>query len=270
VKRLARYHGGSISQALLDLFPNIGLSASKLRKKSTDNTTGRQFFENYAHLHGFDPLSAESWYLQSQLQIKSEIKAPDLLRRYGESVSRALVSLFPDVKFKISNFKRRKNQSSNELSDRDSRRVFFEKFAVERGFDPLDAVAWYRQSNSSLCLKKDAQKVLEYYENDFGKALLDLFPDIGLAASKFAANKRTIESAEDQRTFLEGCARQLGFDPLITKTWYSRSIRKILAANPVQTRSIKRFHGSLSSALMNLFPDIGLEQSKLVDLPRVI
>jgi hypothetical protein len=83
------YHNGSVAKALLDLFPNIGLNAEKLRIslrmlkfynkivslpsfsllitlvkfRNIDNR--RKFFENYAKEQGFDPRDPNNWYSQS-------------------------------------------------------------------------------------------------------------------------------------------------------------------------------------------------------------
>ena len=96
------YYSGQLSQALLDLFPEIGLLPLKLtpcmkrregerrREKGRGREGGRGkrnviiniawgsaknrrwFFENYAKEKGFDPLNPEHWYKQSRKHILSE------------------------------------------------------------------------------------------------------------------------------------------------------------------------------------------------------
>jgi hypothetical protein len=87
------YHKHSLSQALIDLFPNIGLVKHKFKDrgknyiyifniciyfnfvkdmrpmKSEENR--RTFFEVYAKQNGFDPLIAEYWYAQTKKKILS-------------------------------------------------------------------------------------------------------------------------------------------------------------------------------------------------------
>ena len=86
---MLQYHKRSLRNALLDLFPDIGLDRTKLTRISCpplslshlpapsctsffnlfvaswqDPSTRRKFFEDIAHLNGFDPLKAENWYQQ--------------------------------------------------------------------------------------------------------------------------------------------------------------------------------------------------------------
>lgn len=79
------YHSGSVTKALLDLFPNINFDPSKLPPRIIflqfiiclpfDNkciycyfvgaysvAERRKFFEDFAHSNSFDPLLAENWY----------------------------------------------------------------------------------------------------------------------------------------------------------------------------------------------------------------
>lgn len=101
---------------------------------------------------------------------------------------------------------------SDPYSDPRTRRRFFEKLAREWGFDPLVPSNWYSQSHDSiLALQvfflllllllyyytyslffyfnfhylKDARKVISYHDHSLKKALINLFPTIGLESSKF-------------------------------------------------------------------------------------
>lgn len=85
--------------------------------------------------------------------------------------------------------------------NKDSRRDFFEEYALDSGFDPLDPECWYLESRGNILKKKvwknmmpsyflfliiakGAFQVMAYHDNSFKTALLDLFPDIGLDTSK--------------------------------------------------------------------------------------
>jgi hypothetical protein len=81
------YHGNSVVQALVDLFPEIGLQKSQFQRTSHlfiypccqpslsllisykdvkhDIGSLRKFFEQYAKDNGFDPLVPEHWYQQA-------------------------------------------------------------------------------------------------------------------------------------------------------------------------------------------------------------
>jgi hypothetical protein len=93
--------------------------------------------------------------------------------------------------------------------DMKNRRQFFEQYAVVNKFDPLIPNNWYRQAIYKIMLDKvllfslisalpfylsiylsphtlsqDASKVVGHHNNSVSKALLDLFPEIGLQKSK--------------------------------------------------------------------------------------
>lgn len=86
------YHGSNLAQALIDLFPNIGLDKSKLLAKCMiiivfiislimlclldagvwrDPKNRRAFFINYAEEHKFDPLIPKNWYLHPRDKIRN-------------------------------------------------------------------------------------------------------------------------------------------------------------------------------------------------------
>jgi len=103
--------------------------------------------------------------------------------------------------------------------------------------------------------------VLKSYNKSIGRALLDLFPDIGLEESKFTLN-RIWRDANTRRTFFEECARENHFDPLVAKNWYSQSLREIILAKKGARRVLGYHENSVKTALLELFPEIGLQASE--------
>jgi hypothetical protein len=86
-----------------------------------------------------------------------------------------------------------------------SRKRFFATFALQNGFDPRIAENWYTQPKGKIMamkvqtlfcyiffmLTQGARGVLAYHGQSLSRALLDLFPDIGLDKKKFSARKCT-------------------------------------------------------------------------------
>jgi len=188
-------------------------------------------------------------------------------------VSNAVIDLFPDIVETRSGPPpiTRARAPAGEFDPNDPRdkfcRQFFEEYAQAHAFDPFQPEEWYAQSLSRISLKKDADRVKNYHDGSFVKALLHVFPSIGLKASKFLVRKRFVgdlELASTRRKYFEMCARELGYDPLVANTWYSKSVLKIISAKK-ETRKVLRHHsgGSLSQALLDLFPDIGLVEVKI-------
>jgi hypothetical protein len=52
-------HGGSVTRALMELFPDVCFDKNITLNKAAQR---RKFFENYATVRAFDPLIPENWY----------------------------------------------------------------------------------------------------------------------------------------------------------------------------------------------------------------
>ena len=96
--------------------------------------------------------------------------------------------------------------------------------------------------------------MMAFHEGSISKALMDLFPDIGLEEPLLQAHKSIFlvyfflcicfaffvsffnillavwKSAENRRNFFEKYAKKKGFDPLDPEPWYNQSKEDILAA----------------------------------------
>ena len=189
-------------RALLDLFPNIGLDRTRFTAECMTSTIllavfscyllfskatwvdRRRIFENYADVHGFDPLNPENWYLQPkerilsfkvcdsicyEIQKEREVKTKKLntpfedpysflnqgiqrvIKHHNYSVARALVELFPKIGLEKTKFW--VQSLSNSLGvwrDESNRRKFLEKYANVHTFDPNVAENWYSQSKKQI------------------------------------------------------------------------------------------------------------------------
>jgi len=154
-----------------------------------DAASRRKFFENFAKAHKFDPLIAENWYLHSMAKMKESHKGTfQVINYHGRSVAQALLDLFPDIGLQKSRFGRK-------WADRSRRRKFFENYAKDQKFDPLHAENWYSQTAAKVkSVNKQVRGVLHYHRGSLSRALLDLFPGIGLEQSKFRM-KKTLQSS---------------------------------------------------------------------------
>jgi hypothetical protein len=70
--------------------------------------------------------------------------------------------------------------------------------------------------------------VLFYHNNNITKALVDLFPNIGLDPAKFIYVSYW-DKSENRRIFFENYAKKYDFDPLVPKNWYSQPRNKLMA-----------------------------------------
>eukprot|EP00026_Physarum_polycephalum_P002429 Phypoly_transcript_02435.p1 GENE.Phypoly_transcript_02435~~Phypoly_transcript_02435.p1 ORF type:complete len:884 (+),score=75.70 Phypoly_transcript_02435:120-2771(+) len=260
--RVISYHKNSVIQALIDLFPNITFDRSKFQFRqniwhNVDNR--RQFFYDYARRHNFSPLQLSNWYSQPREKIMATKGADRVLAYHKNSVSAALLDLFPNIEVASNNSPPAKSGNKRPQLTEEQRRNFFVTYAKMHNFDPYDPDIWHSQPISRILATEGAADVIYYHNQSVSKALLDLFPNIGLDIVQFRYN--TWHAPENRRKFMEKYARKKGFDPLVAAHWYIQSPRKFLASRGAD-RILTYYKNSLSTALIELFPNIGLEKTK--------
>jgi len=179
-------------RALYHLFPEIGLDPSSFDRTPgghyQENENRRKFLEHFAKSNGFDPLIPSNWYdvtTTSVLRFKGGL---NFLAQYKNNLAQALLQLFPYIGLdskKISQF------SPYYWEDITNRRNFFEKFAKEHGFDPLIRKNWYNIPLTSITSNNETRNsvVSHYYSGNMVRALLHVFPEIGLNPKKFVLKR---------------------------------------------------------------------------------
>eukprot|EP00026_Physarum_polycephalum_P001051 Phypoly_transcript_01052.p1 GENE.Phypoly_transcript_01052~~Phypoly_transcript_01052.p1 ORF type:complete len:797 (-),score=76.09 Phypoly_transcript_01052:124-2514(-) len=245
------YHNYSVSSALCDLFPDIGIDRTKFHFREFVSITPenrRKVFRSYARDNGFDPLIPENWYSQPIHRIMATKGISTVLAYHNQSVPTALLDLFPNIGLEKDKFFQQ--NIWNKISHR---RKFFEDYARENKFDPLIPSNWYHLPVSVFLSTKGASRVLTYHNNSLAQGLLDLFPDIGFERAKFRHNTWTTTS--NRRHFFENYAMTNGFDPLQHENWSMQPKSKIIGVKGAH--NVLSYHNhSISQALRELFPDM--------------
>jgi hypothetical protein len=248
-KTILEYFKG-YSHAIRNLFPEIDLSidASAIR---IDATARRKLFENYAKIHGFDPEIPENWYQQPKEKILSFAGARSVLRHYKDSIPKALVNIFPDIGLDRAKF----------TGDTHRQRVFFENYAKGKGFDFKIPDNWYRETTQEIMSTKGALGIL--HNCSIPNVLCSVFPDIGLDSHSFRVHRLQAK----QRQVFEAFARQHRFDPYCAHHWHRLSREQFMSIRGIHP-ILQQYKNSTAEALLNLFPSIGLERSKLLKRNR--
>eukprot|EP00026_Physarum_polycephalum_P002048 Phypoly_transcript_02052.p1 GENE.Phypoly_transcript_02052~~Phypoly_transcript_02052.p1 ORF type:complete len:648 (+),score=89.30 Phypoly_transcript_02052:207-2150(+) len=259
--KVIAYHNGSVSRALIDLFPNIGLVPSKFWRWHA-----KAFFTAHAEDIGFDPLQAEIWYLQTYEQLMSR-KGAWTVVSYHRNLATTLMKTFPDIGLVESKLKLLSTPPPQDrATEMVQRRRFFEKYAAHFSFDPLDAKNWYAQSRDRIRNFKGAYStVLQHYPK-LSDAIADVFPEIGFEKTKFG-NKTLWHKTEHRRKFFENYASENGFDHRISENWLRHPKERIMARKG--TKAVISYHGNrISTALLDLFPNIGLSKESFASQAR--
>eukprot|EP00026_Physarum_polycephalum_P003118 Phypoly_transcript_03127.p1 GENE.Phypoly_transcript_03127~~Phypoly_transcript_03127.p1 ORF type:complete len:674 (+),score=87.16 Phypoly_transcript_03127:242-2263(+) len=221
----------------------------------------RQFMEEFAKKRNLDPLLAETWYNLAGKGFQQFKKSNPTMSKLKCNY-KLLQRVFPDIKFSVDSF-------PQSIWDKvENRRKFFENYAKDNGFDPQDAYSWYIQPREKILSYKGAPNVLRRHNKNIRRALIDLFPNIGLDKPHFwdkAHEAVDWHEPKRRREFFENFAKKNHFNPFQAENWYPllNSVSAEKGANHVV-----HFHRkSVGQALLDLFPDIGLDKSKLTDLP---
>eukprot|EP00026_Physarum_polycephalum_P002023 Phypoly_transcript_02027.p1 GENE.Phypoly_transcript_02027~~Phypoly_transcript_02027.p1 ORF type:complete len:816 (+),score=61.48 Phypoly_transcript_02027:208-2655(+) len=249
------YQYSSYFTALQHIFPDTKLTSEFLHRTPWQHIENRRkVFESYAASNSFDPLLAENWYAQPIEHIMAIKGMKWLISYHGNKVATALEDLFPDIGLDKSLF-------AESFYGPKNRRLFFENYAKDHNFDPLLAENWYSQAKSQIMATKGAHTILAYHNASISKALADLFPHIGIDRNKFLARSLWHSTAK-RRQFFEEYAKANSFDSNNALQWYQQSVADIMSIKGAKG-VIAHHRYSVSVALMELFPDIGLDRDKL-------
>jgi len=103
-----------------------------------------------------------------------------ILEHYKNSLSTTLIHAFPDIGLEKGNFHR-----AHTWTVKENRRKFFEKYALQNGFDSKNPESWYIQPKKHILNFEKGKVLLRYYNFRIPAALIDAFPEIGLKTEKF-------------------------------------------------------------------------------------
>eukprot|EP00026_Physarum_polycephalum_P002112 Phypoly_transcript_02116.p1 GENE.Phypoly_transcript_02116~~Phypoly_transcript_02116.p1 ORF type:complete len:954 (+),score=114.83 Phypoly_transcript_02116:59-2920(+) len=256
-KSVINQHKG-YSNTVQKIFPDIQFDINLFQRTSWSPIENRRkFFENYAKSLGFDFQDKEMWYKQPIERIMSFKGADRVISYHEDNIPKALCDLFPNIGLLNSKFKTQWNFIGN-------RKKFFEKYAKENGFDPLNPEEWYRQPRKRILATENAGDVMSFHKDRVSQAIFDIFPNIGFDKATYQAGILW-HSAKERRRFFMDFANEKKFDPLHANNWYSPATNEIMDRKGAHT--VLSYHkNSLSTALLELFPEIGLHKSKLLSL----
>eukprot|EP00026_Physarum_polycephalum_P001744 Phypoly_transcript_01746.p1 GENE.Phypoly_transcript_01746~~Phypoly_transcript_01746.p1 ORF type:complete len:627 (-),score=117.38 Phypoly_transcript_01746:106-1986(-) len=258
------YYEGDTPKALVALFPDIGLDLSRLY--SLQDLHWEEFIKNFIAERHFDPEVADNWYQVARDKIM-EVGEGDqkIIHHNRVKFVNEVMRVYPNIGLDVTKFSLLNNEYTRDAI---SRRRFFERFAKKRGFDPNVPENWYPFQRSEFMKEKGAFVILAHYGGSFVKGLMQVFPEIGLQAHKFATMAKNYwQSAENRREFLATTAKtQFGVDPKNAEHWYHLERGTFITVKGVN--SVLAYHsGDLVKALQDLFPDLKLDSSKFYQVP---
>eukprot|EP00026_Physarum_polycephalum_P001891 Phypoly_transcript_01894.p1 GENE.Phypoly_transcript_01894~~Phypoly_transcript_01894.p1 ORF type:complete len:789 (+),score=99.81 Phypoly_transcript_01894:138-2369(+) len=262
-RSMLNFYGHSVTRALMHLFPDISfrphLFANLPPKYWTEPANQKQFFLDFAKDRKFDPFVAKNWYSISLELFRATKRSGSVLAHYDGNLKKALFALFPNIGLEKSQFK---VLPSKYWLSIENRRSIFLQFSKQAGFDPLVPENWYSVPAEEIRKIQHAKSMLYYYGGSVVRALLHLFPTVKFDPSKFLFLPKTFwQDPTNRRNFFIDFADRHNFDPLLPSNWYRVSLLQLQQTKYFAT-ILKHERAALPHALVNLFPDIGLDLRK--------
>eukprot|EP00026_Physarum_polycephalum_P001081 Phypoly_transcript_01082.p1 GENE.Phypoly_transcript_01082~~Phypoly_transcript_01082.p1 ORF type:complete len:1032 (+),score=114.94 Phypoly_transcript_01082:178-3273(+) len=258
---LTAYYSLDLAEALLHLFPEIGLDKSRLTMIPGSHWYNKVYQRNllvkFASVKGFDPLVPKHWYSLDVTSLPAPIST--LIGLYRNSFKRVLIELFPSIGLDKSKFAFQKRNYWDHIGNR---RAYLERFAELRGFDPLIADNWCKITAEELLNHKYSASILGFYEKNYVKALQHLFPEVHFDEANFSRMPRGYwTNPARHRELLVDYARKHGFDPLLPEKWYNANMESLYSFKGIRS-VVPYYGGSMKKTLLDVFPDIGFNKSK--------
>eukprot|EP00026_Physarum_polycephalum_P000830 Phypoly_transcript_00831.p1 GENE.Phypoly_transcript_00831~~Phypoly_transcript_00831.p1 ORF type:complete len:1315 (+),score=159.79 Phypoly_transcript_00831:513-3947(+) len=250
IRATLRFYEGSVVKALVNLFSSINLNENKLHKKYVlDLEWVRQIFIAFAARKQFDHLNPKNWYEADLTDVPIEMNNT-LPFNHRLKMIKLLFQVFSDIGLEIARFGIGLGKMEADIK---ARRLFFILFAKEKGFDPLVPENWYSVPSNEFLATKEARTIVVRYGGSFPKALLHLFPNIGLQRTKFAMRSLKFwRDGDNKRQFFKNIANLKGFNPLVAENWYIITLQDILHFKGAQS-ILPQYDGSFVKALQELF-----------------
>ena len=145
-------------------------------------------------------------------------------------------------------------------------KIEFDKLERDLGIQSGDVEAWYKVSNKSA-IGFGGAALLAKHRNSLIRLLATFRPDVAWEPLKFGRVPRNYwDSKENQRTFLDDLAGQLGVDSGNREGWYTVSTAKLRTFGGGGL--LKLHKGSLYSLLKTVYPEFNWDPVKFAKTPQ--
>eukprot|EP00026_Physarum_polycephalum_P001228 Phypoly_transcript_01229.p1 GENE.Phypoly_transcript_01229~~Phypoly_transcript_01229.p1 ORF type:complete len:1158 (+),score=134.52 Phypoly_transcript_01229:34-3507(+) len=168
---------------------------------------------------------------------------------------------FKDHKYLLNDLSQFTAQFSHVYTHaQDTMRNFMKNVAKKYHMDPLDPDTWYLIPYESIYQSKTGKRILQKFKTHHN-VLRELFPELNLDDRILLSSWSELK--QRQKFFENYALLNNQFDPLIPNNWYKQPANKIMSTKGIKT--VLSYHnGSLSQALMDCFPGLTIDPTKLL------
>eukprot|EP00026_Physarum_polycephalum_P002842 Phypoly_transcript_02851.p1 GENE.Phypoly_transcript_02851~~Phypoly_transcript_02851.p1 ORF type:complete len:717 (+),score=103.58 Phypoly_transcript_02851:98-2248(+) len=215
----------------------------------------RAFLEKFVSGLLLNPKDPATWYDVTEQELQTTKTGYKIIQHF-KSLENAVTMLFPEIAFDF--------DTNSRGTEKNRKRILLEKFAAEYGFDPHNAENWYNLSTATLQKFPNIAKIARKHNHNYKEMLADSFPEIQFEPSLLFSGKGRDgkwTDAKNRKQLLITYANANHFDPTDPECWYQQS-RTNIAQFPGVISMIEHHKKSIKQALLDLFPDIGLQESQ--------
>jgi len=213
----------------------------------------RLYVDSVGQRLGISEGDLATWYqVRSQSLIK--LGASTLLSRYNGSLYALLSAVYPDFAWDPRKFLQ---APRHYWADIHNQRSFLDSLASKLGFKAGEREGWYKVSNH-LIAENGGAALLRLHSGNFSQILQKVYPDFAWDPLRFRrAPKNYWSSIENQRAFLDGLGKKLGYKEGEREAWYKISNKTIVDYGGVSV--LVHYHGSVPALLAAVYPDYNWE-----------
>jgi len=208
-------------------------------------------------------LQPSFWYDITLSSVLSKKGAREIMGVYDGNLPNALKSLFPEVTFDRSKFIRLSRR--HFWCDIENQKKFFRSYAGSKGFSANKPENWYNVHINEILQRRGGKALLRHYGGNIRKALLRVFPNIGLQETFFSSlpHEHWVDPT-NRRAIFEKFAEYNKFDPLLASNWYKYT-RKDVGSMKGARVAMDFYGGNLANSLISLFPEVTFDEQQFVD-----
>eukprot|EP00026_Physarum_polycephalum_P002189 Phypoly_transcript_02194.p1 GENE.Phypoly_transcript_02194~~Phypoly_transcript_02194.p1 ORF type:complete len:921 (+),score=154.23 Phypoly_transcript_02194:106-2868(+) len=243
----------------------LGFSTKPLQYWTTEKGKKalRAALEKYVRSKKLDPHLPATWYNISRKELlKSGVVGEHIVAKAG-GLPKMIEMLFPNLHLEEAKFNIFPVGFWKSMVNR---KKFLDDFARENKFDPLIAQNWYKITTRQFRAMKGSG-LLNHYENIYSKAIINVYPNIGLDPGKFLARGKNFredhtrwKDPKNHKAFFDEYAKTYNFDPLVAGNWYKYHSKLNDSKGAYSFRG--QLNGiSLHKLLPNVYPNIGLDMN---------
>ena len=225
---------------------------------------GREFFDELAKELGIDTSKLEQWFEVSAETYLDRGAGTILNHYYNGSLSKAIQALYPEHVFE------EEKSSRANWKDKENQKSFLDEVAKLLGVDTSKAEQWHAIKAADI-IAKGGKGILYHYGGSLSSALESIYPGYvrppeSDAESGLRKARGHWKDVNNQRTFFDQAAKQLGISSSNPEEWYKVSKEDIIKLGG--SGILQYYQNSFTKALATVYKELNFDPKKMASAPK--